>query len=362
MFERFEEPVAKKRPFWLSCWPPVDDEKGALEAVNAGSIVAFITAALSAGWYLTAHFKGPGILVAAFWVLVGIGIRSQSRVAAVIGFLVYGASIADMLPKNHLSVIIGPLLLGPLLLMFVVWLGLLHGVRGTFAYARLSQSGAPTERPDDSAVRPRAKDREPTGGASWDRFKWLVGGCLLVLGGLQVYNLTTLRKLEKQRGQTAIDSSPRPDRAQPSPQKDQGPAPYWTKQIRLTDGRIFVTDGSIVLDIAFAKPSTLPTDALPAEWLQAFLSSAQPEEMGLQGLTPEVKGTLKVYSSSRGLVLNSRYVDYLRGVLGDHLRFRCKGRLDPVQIVFERTTVGVVMPMNLEEPAKDSGPAAGRKV
>jgi hypothetical protein len=120
--------------------------------------------------------------------------------------------------------------------------------------------------------------------------------------------------------------------------------PKWNKIARLTDGRTFVTDGNLVLDAAFAKPDSLPTDTVPTAWLQSFLATAQPDELRFQDLTRRTEGT-GTYSSPKGMLLNPKYVDYLREVFGDQLRFRCSGTLDAVQIVFNGAAIGALMPM-----------------
>lgn len=122
--------------------------------------------------------------------------------------------------------------------------------------------------------------------------------------------------------------------------------PKWNQIARLPDGRVLVTDGNIVLDVAFANPATTPTDPVGTAWLQAFLSTAQPHEVPVRDLTSRSQGTTRVYATPQGMILNPEYVDYLRALIGDEkLRFRCNGVLDPVQIVVNSAVVGALMPM-----------------
>ena len=46
------------------------------------------------------------------------------------------------------------------------------------------------------------------------------------------------------------------------PQESNGIA--WNKMFRLSDARLFVTDGAITLDAELAKPNALPGTELPA--------------------------------------------------------------------------------------------------
>jgi len=127
----------------------------------------------------------------------------------------------------------------------------------------------------------------------------------------------------------------------PSPE-----APAWNRVARLTDGRVFVTDGNILLETGFARPDTVPTETVATAWLQSFLSAAQPNEARFQDLTLKTLSITPVYTSPTGSILNPKYVDYLRRVFGDSkLSFRYNGALDPIQIVWNSAVVGALMPM-----------------
>jgi hypothetical protein len=116
--------------------------------------------------------------------------------------------------------------------------------------------------------------------------------------------------------------------------------------LHFSDGRIFVTDENIALDTAFAKPATVPTETVSSAWLQSFLATAQPHEWRLRDLTRKIQGTTPVYASPTGMLLNPKYVDYLRQVFGEEqLRIRGNGTLDPVLVVFNGAAVGAFMPM-----------------
>ncbi len=40
-------------------------------------------------------------------------------------------------------------------------------------------------------------------------------------------------------------------------------APVWQRALRLSDGRLFVTDGALAIDAALARPATMPGYVLP---------------------------------------------------------------------------------------------------
>jgi hypothetical protein len=83
--------------------------------------------------------------------------------------------------------------------------------------------------------------------------------------------------------------------------------PAWQSVVRLPDGRTFVTDGGLAIDVAFAKPAQLPTRELP----------------------PKVT-----------------YINFLRRTLpARSVRFRMNGGMQPVVIVASGTAVGVLMPV-----------------
>jgi hypothetical protein len=124
-------------------------------------------------------------------------------------------------------------------------------------------------------------------------------------------------------------------------------APTWDRMVRLSDGRTFVTDGSLAIDVALVKPSVLPTEVLgpaAAKLLEGYMAAPLENEYGLGDLK---KGPWpQTYAAPSGVVLNATYVDYLRRTLPKAaLRFRMKGDLDPVVILMKGTAVGVVMPM-----------------
>jgi len=118
-------------------WPDVSTRKNALHAINEAF---WVTTAVAAYWTLFALVgalaRGAGdgfdpvtlvepVLLAA----AAVGIRFKSRAAAIAGLGIYAAEhLATLLATGRLS----------LFLTAMVFLALLHGVRGTIAFHRFS--------------------------------------------------------------------------------------------------------------------------------------------------------------------------------------------------------------------------------
>jgi hypothetical protein len=122
-------------------------------------------------------------------------------------------------------------------------------------------------------------------------------------------------------------------------------APTWTRLVQLADGRTLVTDGSFAIDAALAKPAVLPTVVLSgasAALLESYLTAPYTHECGLAELkTGKRPGT---YVAPSGVVLNAKYVEYLRRTLPT-ARLHLQGDRDPVVILSQETAIGVLMPM-----------------
>jgi hypothetical protein len=84
--------------------------------------------------------------------------------------------------------------------------------------------------------------------------------------------------------------------------------PVWQGIVRLSDGRAFVTDGGLAVDVAVAKPAKLPDREVPGKILEGFT--------------------------------------FLRRVLpADAVRLRVGGPVQPVVIAVGGKIVGVLMPV-----------------
>jgi hypothetical protein len=129
-------------------WPKVADRKGAAEAAHTSAgicyFVAIVTACASVISVVSGHrilgIDGWGLVDAALFALFGWRIWKLSTVFAVLALLLYCAELAWRLADGGGSP-------ASLITVLFIW-GLVHGIRGTFAYKRLSepaQAAAPME-------------------------------------------------------------------------------------------------------------------------------------------------------------------------------------------------------------------------
>ncbi len=122
--------------------------------------------------------------------------------------------------------------------------------------------------------------------------------------------------------------------------------PAWTHSVKLPppDGRTFVSDGGLVLDIGFAKPAVRPSQAMPADMATAiagYLSGYYPTELGLADLR---EGPAKnVFLGPPGLALSRNYVTFLTRY-APRVRLRTKGEGYPVLLVLDGRTIGLLLP------------------
>jgi len=123
------------------------------------------------------------------------------------------------------------------------------------------------------------------------------------------------------------------------------PEPAWSRTIRLADGRVFVTDGGLALDVTVAKPKTMPPDiqgGQSAKALTGHLALVNPTEVALSALKPGTQTNTLV--APGGITLNGNYVSFLRRS-APGARLRMKGPTDPIVVTLAGKTVGVFMPV-----------------
>ena len=120
--------------------------------------------------------------------------------------------------------------------------------------------------------------------------------------------------------------------------------PRWQGQLRLSDGRTFVTDGGLAIDAALARPDPLPARVLTAKVLEDYLAAKPKDEFSVNDLKKAANG--RTYTAPTGVVLNATYIDYLRRILpAASLRIRVEGDLKPAVVVSKGVAVGVLMPV-----------------
>ena len=125
----------------------------------------------------------------------------------------------------------------------------------------------------------------------------------------------------------------------------------WKRAVHLHDGRIFVSDGAIALDLELVKPAERPKQDLPeanANIMQ-YLNAQLPNEFALSQLTRRDEA----YAAPNGVTLNPTYIDYLRRNLPEtRVRLRMKSPLEPVVILFDSKAIGLLMPMKPVTPRR----------
>jgi hypothetical protein len=138
----FEETV-NRASRWRVFWPDVSDQSGAREAINVGSWLIFAYAIVSTATVVMAGLAtnkvGPLVgsaflapIVGTLIALIGLGIRRGLRPVAIIGLAIVGWDIVALLLNRGF----------PGVMLVFALLGMVNGVRGTFALHRL-QSAAP---------------------------------------------------------------------------------------------------------------------------------------------------------------------------------------------------------------------------
>jgi hypothetical protein len=122
--------------------------------------------------------------------------------------------------------------------------------------------------------------------------------------------------------------------------------PTWWRAIPMADGRVFVTDGGLSIDVAIVKPAALP-EKFPAAAganVARLLSTPYDKETAVGDLRPGTRPN--TFMAADGVVLNGNYITLLRSVLRPgETRLRTKGKTDPVVVVVDGRPVGVMMPV-----------------
>lgn len=128
--------------------------------------------------------------------------------------------------------------------------------------------------------------------------------------------------------------------------------PVWTAVVHMSDGRLFVTDEYIALDVVWAKPETLPSGTFPAEgieWaIERQVRSSNSAGFGV-GTVKDV-GVDGTYRGQGGILLEPKYIDYLKWhfMLND-VRLHTLGLKDDVVISIDGEFVGAIAPMTINE-------------
>ncbi len=124
--------AAYRHSRWRVFWPDIDTVAGTDDAIQLGYWAAFgvavlgsVMAVLGAGGANLA-----GLVDAALYALFGLGIWRKWRSAALLAFLLFVVNMVWSVSRGG----------GVGVLAIFIFVGLLHGLRGTFARARLSNT------------------------------------------------------------------------------------------------------------------------------------------------------------------------------------------------------------------------------
>jgi hypothetical protein len=128
-------------------WPDVSNLRNAQKAIRYGFVAAVIVASVTAivglvTLYIHEPIMGvygrPALFSAVLYAAIGFGIYRRSRVAAVCGLLLF---LIDRL----VTLTTQPLNSGGIVVAAILALYFIHGVRGTFAYRKLSDQPPATK-------------------------------------------------------------------------------------------------------------------------------------------------------------------------------------------------------------------------
>ncbi|HYF07174.1 MAG TPA: hypothetical protein VD970_06095, partial [Acetobacteraceae bacterium] len=108
---------------------------------------------------------------------------------------------------------------------------------------------------------------------------------------------------------------------------------------------VFVTDGGIALDAAWARPVTMPGEvAGGGAAIERLLAAPRPDEFTLAQLIADPNG--RAYRTPSGVALNRTYVEFLRRTLpSQRVRLRAGGRVESLVITVDGQAIGVMMPL-----------------
>jgi hypothetical protein len=117
----------------------------------------------------------------------------------------------------------------------------------------------------------------------------------------------------------------------------------WLLSSQFPDGRRFVTDRRLLLEAKYVQ-GPFPADTLAPEKVEHFLAWRTTHGFELADL--RVTGPEGHYRTPRGIVLNPKYIDFLKRLKTiRHLHFRGSGERDPVIIFNGERVIGALVPM-----------------
>ena len=123
--------------------------------------------------------------------------------------------------------------------------------------------------------------------------------------------------------------------------------PHWTRLVKLPDGRTLISDGGIAIDVAIAKPSSMPTVTVSASTGVTFANlfkATFEHEFGLSQLSPGTRRN--TFVGPGGVSLNGNYITFLRQAAGaSRVRLRANSGPQPMVILIDGQPSGIMMPL-----------------
>jgi hypothetical protein len=139
-------------------------------------------------------------------------------------------------------------------------------------------------------------------------------------------------------------ATPTTERQEPLPTAEPSAEITWRFVSTFADGRRFVTDNCLLIDVDYLVIDKLPARELPAEKVERLFAHNTTHRFVLTDLKDT--GPLGHYRTPTGILLNRRYISYLRGLpMKKVLQFRASGLSDPVLILDGDYTIGALMTM-----------------
>jgi hypothetical protein len=124
--------------------------------------------------------------------------------------------------------------------------------------------------------------------------------------------------------------------------------PAWTATSELADGRVFVTDTHIALDVVWAQPETMPSGTFPRERIEPMIHwlerAGSPNAMSLGEVQDlGVDGALR---GPGGMLVSPEYIAYLRGKFMFHdVVLYARQNNEDIVVAIDGDFAGVLAPM-----------------
>lgn len=185
---------------WI--WPTIDDLESAKKAAHKGAAAAFVVTIVTGVVSLlavrgVAIFKeladGSGFIDAGLFIIIGFFIYRLSRIAAVIGLLLYVGEQVISIQSNGFRFSI---------MMIILTSYFIAGVRGTFEYHHLNKNETPEAKPVPPQIMPQVPVEEPK-----KKNKFLLPAVLLIFAALAAAGYYLLQQSKAHQSVSSAHSS-----------------------------------------------------------------------------------------------------------------------------------------------------------